>query len=86
MREGKRKVVGVCRGGGVPKPRPCGFYTRRSSPPGGSTFCCLFFMLFCYAKFDFNVLANALNNCRWERGKGRREIETVKKKQRGQIV
>lgn len=35
-------------------------------------------MLFCYAKFDFNVLANALNNCGCKRGKGRREIETVR--------
>lgn len=39
-----------------------------------------------YVVVDFNVLANALNNCGWERGKGRRDIETVKKKQRGQIV
>lgn len=60
-------------GGTTAKPRPCGFFMRHSSPPGGATVCCLFFMLFCYAKFDFNVLANALNI--WERGETAAEEE-----------
>lgn len=54
---------------------------RHSSPPGGATVCCLFFMLFCYAKFDFNVLANALNICGW--GEGGEETEGVGRNVRG---
>lgn len=43
-----------------------------------------FFMLFCYAKFDFNVLANALNNCVRKRGEGKGKKRDKDSKAEGQ--